>query len=39
MNKVLEYINKQKNPQKNICNHLRKIIFDIFPDITEEMKW
>jgi hypothetical protein len=39
MNEVLEYIDKQEEPQKDICNYLRKIIFDTFPDIKEEMKW
>lgn len=37
--KVDEYINKQKSPQKEICQKLRKIIFEVFPKITEEMKW
>lgn len=37
--KVDEYIGKQKSPQKDICNRLRKIIFKTFPDIKEEMKW
>ncbi len=37
--KVDEYINKQKSPQKEICRKLRKIIFEVFPKITEEMKW
>jgi hypothetical protein len=37
--KVDEYIGKQKSPQKDICNRLRKIIFKTFPDIQEEMKW
>jgi len=34
-----KYIKKQKSPQKEICEQLRKIIFKIFPDIKEEMKW
>jgi len=34
-----KYIEKQKSPQKEICEQLRKIIFKIFPDIKEEMKW
>jgi len=38
-NKVNEYIKKQKSPQKEICQKLRQIIFDTFPDIKEEMKW
>jgi len=40
MNKeVTEYFQKQKSPQKDICNKLRKIIFKKFPKIIEEMKW
>lgn len=38
-NKVTEYINKQKSPQKEICENIRKIIFKAFPNINEEMKW
>ncbi|GJM16626.1 MAG: hypothetical protein DHS20C13_19530 [Thermodesulfobacteriota bacterium] len=37
--KVDEYIEKQKSPQKEVCGKLREIIFNIFPDIKEEMKW
>lgn len=37
--KVDEYIDKQKSPQKKICNKLRRIIFKTFPDVKEEMKW
>ncbi|AXV38082.1 MAG: hypothetical protein CIT01_07670 [Methanobacterium sp. BRmetb2] len=37
--KVDEYIKKQKSPQKEICNKLRKIIFKTYPDIKEGMKW
>ena len=37
--KVDEYINKQKSPQKEICQKLRQLIFDAIPDIDEEMKW
>jgi hypothetical protein len=37
--KVKQYMEKQKSPQKEICNKLRKIIFETFPDIKEEMKW
>jgi len=36
--KVTEYIEKQKKPQKQICNKLRKIILKTFPDIKEDMK-
>jgi hypothetical protein len=39
MNKIDEYINKQKFPQKDICMKLRTIIFETFPTIKEEMKW
>ena len=39
MNKgVNDYIEKQKSPQKEICQGLRKIILRTFPDIKEEMK-
>ena len=39
MNKeVDDYIEKQKSPQKEICNKLRKIILETLPDIKEEMK-
>jgi hypothetical protein len=37
--KVDEYIKKQKSPQKEICQILRKIILDAYPDIKEEMKY
>jgi len=36
--KVDEYINKQKSPQKEICQRLRQILLKTLPDITEEMK-
>jgi len=36
--KVKNYIEKQKSPQKEICNKLREIILKTFPDIKEEMK-
>jgi uncharacterized protein YdhG (YjbR/CyaY superfamily) len=40
MNNIIdEYITRQPSPQKEICRALRKIIFDTFPDATEEMKW
>ncbi len=35
---VNEYIEKQKSPQKEIIQELRRIILETFPDITEEMK-
>ena len=38
-NKVKEYIEKQKSPQKEICQKLQKIIMNTFPDIIEEMKY
>lgn len=36
--KVENYIEKQKSPQKAICNKLREIILKTFPNINEEMK-
>jgi hypothetical protein len=36
---IEDYINKQKSPQKEICQRLRNLIFDIFPETKEEMKW
>ena len=39
MNKeVSAYIKKQKSPQKQICNKLRKIILKTFPKIDEKIK-
>jgi hypothetical protein len=35
---VDKYIKKQKSPQKEICQRLRKIILTTFPDIIEEMR-
>jgi len=38
MNEEVEnYITKQKSPQKEICQQLRKIILKTFPDIEEKM--
>lgn len=37
--KVNQYIDKQKSPQKEICQKLRELIFDTLPEIKEEMKW
>jgi hypothetical protein len=37
-NEVDKYIQKQKSPQKDICQRLRNIILKTFPDIKEEMK-
>lgn len=38
-NKVAQYIAKQRSPQREICEQLRKIITNTFPGIKEEMKW
>ncbi len=39
MNKqVSDYIKKQKSPQKQICNKLRKLILKTFPKINEQKK-
>lgn len=37
--KVSEYIAKQKSPQKEVCEKLRRVIFSIYPKIKEEIKW
>ncbi|UCD01586.1 MAG: DUF1801 domain-containing protein [Promethearchaeota archaeon] len=37
--KVKQYIEKQKSPQKEICQKLREIILSTFPNIVEEMKY
>ena len=37
--KVAEYLEKQKSPHKEICQKLRDIILNTFPDITEEIKY
>jgi hypothetical protein len=38
MNKEVDnYIKKQKSPQKEICQKLRKIIIKTFPSIKEKM--
>ena len=37
-NKVQEYIERQKSPQKEIIKRLRNIILRTYPDINEEMK-
>lgn len=36
---VERYMEKQKSPQKEICQKLREIIFETFPAVKEEMKW
>jgi hypothetical protein len=38
-NKIDDYIAKQKSPQREICESLRKIILKTFPNVEEEMKW
>lgn len=37
--KVKEYISKQKNPQKEICDYLRNLIHKTIPSVKEEIKW
>jgi hypothetical protein len=37
--KVKEYIDRQENPQKEVCNYLRNLIHKTIPSIKEEMKW
>lgn len=37
--RVDEYIDKQQAPQKEICQKLRRLIFDQYPKIEEDMKW
>jgi hypothetical protein len=39
MSDVMNYIENLKDPQKEICKTLHKIILDTFPDIKETMKW
>ncbi len=39
MSKVDDYINQQPSPQKEICQHLRELIFKTLPGIKEEMRW
>ncbi len=36
---VDEYIQKQPAPQQEICQKLRQLVFETFPNIAEEMKW
>lgn len=38
-NMVNNYIYNLSSPQKEICQRLRKIILQTFPDIKEELKW
>jgi hypothetical protein len=35
---VVNYIDKQQSPQREICCKLRNIILSTFPEIREEMK-
>ena len=37
--KVDEYINRQKNLQKEVCDYLRNLIHKTIPGVKEEMKW
>ena len=37
--KVKEYISKQKSPQKEIINKLRRLFAKIFSDPQEEYRW
>jgi len=37
--KIRQYIEKQKSPQKEICLKLREVILRTFPDIKEEINW
>jgi hypothetical protein len=37
--KINDYIKKQKSPQKEICEQLRKLIHKTLPKAEEEMKW
>ena len=37
--KIDEYINKQKDPQKEVCNYLKSLLHKTIPGIKEEMKW
>jgi len=37
--KVDAYIEKQKQPQKEIASRIWKLILKTFPGISEEMKW
>ncbi len=37
--KVTNYINKLKSPQKEIVQELRKLILKTLPSTTEEFKW
>jgi uncharacterized protein YdhG (YjbR/CyaY superfamily) len=36
--KVSDYIAKQKSPQKEICEEIRKIFLKNFPNVSENMK-
>jgi len=34
-----DYVQKQRSPQKEICQRLKRLIVKTFPDVKEEMKW
>jgi len=38
-NNIDDYIQKQRSPQKEICQKLRELILETFPNVKEEMKW
>lgn len=38
-NKVTEYITSLPSPQKEICQSLRELILENFPQMREEFKW
>jgi hypothetical protein len=38
-NKVTEYITSLPSPQKAICQSLRELILENFPQMREEFKW
>jgi hypothetical protein len=37
--KASEYIASRPSPQKEICQSLRRLILENFPQMTEEFKW
>ena len=34
-----DYVQKQRSPQKEICQRLKRLIVKTFPDVKEVMKW
>ena len=36
---IKEYLDKQKSPQKEVCEYLRELIIKTLPCIKEEIKW